>query len=828
MREQGENKNVLPYFWSNEDGQTTGAMLPQLFQKRGTQPSIDALVSAQNLTDTLQRINDYKEDVLVKLKMDRTSAKDNLRLEASAIDRIQRELEEFLAKKPDLAVVALAVRKELQDHDAKKPPAEQGEALTTWAEDKKKIQAKLVTLSSLINENDTTLSATLKQFLRDHRQILSNLQAVPASDAKDKAVLLASSFATTAARNFGADQDAEKNEESCKPQWCRKQVGQFTYYCVGVGITDDYREALKVALEQNGYELGRNQQEESVVTERTTQLANLISIVKRYHFLKGSKAEAFKALSTILTLASGFDKDLDTEEGFNERNIHAFRYLPDVTESILSSTYIGSGLANITESMHGDGIDVLLEQETKDGRITTMKATWLPKLDIFVVANESGPGRAPIVSPSVQSAVDPKEKASQASGTFSLLDTIFGARHNPPSVKNDAGFFNTRLRPRNIDKSDAAAETDVVLDVVNVIVRPYRPSKDVLPASRHELIWKPTLGVFDLPHNIPTTNHELHCVIPPDYQTRCLDFARQNLDAGWIANHLLDPRLASQATIPSQYHGKIFLKIESLEFFAGVAMGPRADEAKFILDLREHRMIPYSIPTSQTNRGHTYPFNLSVSTASISVAFQSSKAGNGSTSLSKFHVPTSVSSRGAETALSRFYVNFANQNRPREENESVLSYRGHSTTGVNSSVSHKQMSTQFFMQRYQETMLNSGQMGRAGGCETFEEWLERGAFYNWVWPRDGGDLSTRFHVHVAFDNQEEGADSDEYSKFSLKLLQRGWQEKWGAQGVSNDVNILIFDMVPKAYSLSITNGKVTGAETSTVMAGDGARRMRLS
>jgi hypothetical protein len=291
--------------------------------------------------------------------------------------------------------------------------------------------------------------------------------------------------------------------------------------------------------------------------------------------------------------------------------------------------------------------------------------------------------------------------------------------------------------------------------------------------------------------------------------------------------------MASQAKLTSNYTGRIFLKIESIEFFAGMAMGPRADEAKFVLDLREHRMIPGSIPTSQTNRGFTYPFNLSASTASISVAFQSAKAGNGSTSLSKFHVPTSVAPRGSETALARFYVNFANQNRPREENESVLSYRGHFDTatdgGVNSSVTHKQMATQFFMQRYQETMLNSGQMGRAGGCETFEEWLERGAFYNWVWPRDGGDLSTRFHVHVAFEGQETPpAKATEYDTFSTRLLQRGWAEKWGNSQVSNDVNILVFDMVPKAYSLSIVNGKVTGAETSAVMAGDGVRRMRMS
>ena len=210
----------------------------------------------------------------------------------------------------------------------------------------------------------------------------------------------------------------------------------------------------------------------------------------------------------------------------------------------------------------------------------------------------------------------------------------------------------------------------------------------------------------------------------------------------------------------------------------------------------------------------------------MTVAFQSAKAGNGSSALSKFVVPTKVTSRGAETALDRFYVNFANQNRPREENESVLSYRGHSSSKIEASALHSDVSTQFFTQRYQETMLNTGQFGRAGGCETFEEWLDRGAYYNWVWPRDGADLSTRFHVFVQFRSDKQDDTKDRYQQMSYRLLTRDWPETIGS--VSNDVNILVFDMVPKAYSLSITNGRVTGAETSAVMAGDGVRRPRLA
>ena len=46
--------------------------------------------------------------------------------------------------------------------------------------------------------------------------------------------------------------------------------------------------------------------------------------------------------------------------------------------------------------------------------------------------------------------------------------------------------------------------------------------------------------------------------------------------------------------------GQVYLRIEVFEFYAGMAMGPRADEAKFVLDLREYRMSPLTIPEQQT------------------------------------------------------------------------------------------------------------------------------------------------------------------------------------------------------------------------------------
>ena len=81
-------------------------------------------------------------------------------------------------------------------------------------------------------------------------------------------------------------------------------------------------------------------------------------------------------------------------------------------------------------------------------------------------------------------------------------------------------------------------------------------------------------------------------MIPADYQLRALDFARQNLDAVDISTKILDPRVAQGSQKNNEAFTKYFLKIESIEFFAGMAMGPRADDAKFVLDLREYRMIP--------------------------------------------------------------------------------------------------------------------------------------------------------------------------------------------------------------------------------------------
>lgn len=453
-----------------------------------------------------------------------------------------------------------------------------------------------------------------------------------------------------------------------------------------------------------------------------------------------------------------------------------------------------------------DNKQVLLTMTYKDGKTRSVVATYVPRFEVFLVYKQTSSGFNPT--------------------------GVFGQTHINASFPSIPTFVTERLPQVLIPETLPALKTEAALAaafagnpdalnlVTDVIVTPLEPSQQVAGAARHEICWKPTLGIFDVAHALPTTRHELHLQIPPDYQTRCFDFGKTQPTPSWIADRILDARLSLQPSFAAENRGKVFLRIESIEYFAAMASGPRADDVKYVLDLREYRMMPQAIPLSQTTASTTYAFNLAPNTSSVSVAFQSLKAGNGSCSLSKFIVPTELFQRGAETALQRFYVNFANQNRPREENESYITYQGPNTT-VTQGNDRAGTTTQFFTQRYLETMTNTGQLFKPGGCETLEEWLERGAYYNWMWPRDGNDLSTRFHVFCAF---EPAVDQSLAGGLETELVKRGWPKEINSQ--NNDIQILIFDMIPRAFSLSLRNGAVVSAETTNAMVADGVRRIR--
>jgi hypothetical protein len=53
-------------------------------------------------------------------------------------------------------------------------------------------------------------------------------------------------------------------------------------------------------------------------------------------------------------------------------------------------------------------------------------------------------------------------------------------------------------------------------------------------------------------------------------------------------------------------------------------------------------------------------------------------------------------------------------------------------------------------QRYVDTMMQAGAYHTEGGTETFPEWIGRGPFYHFVWPKDAAENSTRVNVSFQF------------------------------------------------------------------------------
>ena len=127
-------------------------------------------------------------------------------------------------------------------------------------------------------------------------------------------------------------------------------------------------------------------------------------------------------------------------------------------------------------------------------------------------------------------------------------------------------------------------------------------------------------------------------------------------------------------------------------------------------------------------------FDVSPSTYQLSVCFQDLRAGNNSQiSQSKFKSYNGGVNVATETALTRFYLNFAGQSQPNPD------FAGEFNS-----------TTDYLTQRYLETQLNTGAFFDTGGPESYADWIKRGMYMTFQTPRDGSDRSTRVMLNQQF------------------------------------------------------------------------------
>lgn len=287
----------------------------------------------------------------------------------------------------------------------------------------------------------------------------------------------------------------------------------------------------------------------------------------------------------------------------------------------------------------------------------------------------------------------------------------------------------------------AQAAANLVAQVRNISTSP----KQSRQADALELIWQPCLSVFNLNHALPSGSYEL--VLVPQTSTVYKSFA--------VESKYIDKLVGVGADNFSIDVVDMFLYVCEVE-------GPRVDNMSYYLDLDEINCQRRDL--QQATGLLQEEFTVSPSTYALTLAFQDARAGSSQTrySQSKFKInPNSAAE--SESKLTRMFLKYAGMNKPQPDADP--SYK------VGSAEDYQ-------VQRYGDSMLYAGTYFSQGGCETIQEWRERGPFYHFAWPKEQSDRSTRVNANYQF-----------------------------AQAISNGT-VLLFSHFKKAALIQIENGVV--------------------
>ena len=225
-----------------------------------------------------------------------------------------------------------------------------------------------------------------------------------------------------------------------------------------------------------------------------------------------------------------------------------------------------------------------------------------------------------------------------------------------------------------------------------------------------ELIWTPPLSLFKIDHALPSGNYELILIPQPG-----VTFQQYGIES--LVNK-----------IPNTEYK---MSIEDMYFYCNVVDGKRADDITYLLDLDTTSCQSDNIKTTALQQRN---FDVSPSTYALTVAYQDLRVGQDTRfSPSKFKSYNLAGDANTELNLTRFYLNYAGQSLPAPDADPQFNVNIDKTT-----------------QRYADTMLYNGGIFDAGGCETIEEYHNRGSYYYFSIPRDGSDRSTQVSVHNQF------------------------------------------------------------------------------
>jgi len=272
-----------------------------------------------------------------------------------------------------------------------------------------------------------------------------------------------------------------------------------------------------------------------------------------------------------------------------------------------------------------------------------------------------------------------------------------------------------------------ATDADIpatALNDANISATRLRNGSDERNITEFELTWTPCLSLFKLQHALPSGQYTL--VLNPFpasvYQLQAIESKNQ-------VNYLTsvpNPTVTIGGNV-----NQVRFNVIDMYFYCNVVDGPRADNISYLLDLNQTSCQQETIKVASFGQRN---FDISPSTYALTVAFQDGRCNSDPrVPSSQFKCYTDTFVSGGELALNRMYLSYAGVQRPSPDADPSFS------PGVDRTV-----------QRYVDTLIESGSYFDTGGSENIQQYHDRGSYYYFSWAKDGTDRSTRCSVYSGF------------------------------------------------------------------------------
>lgn len=281
---------------------------------------------------------------------------------------------------------------------------------------------------------------------------------------------------------------------------------------------------------------------------------------------------------------------------------------------------------------------------------------------------------------------------------------------------------------------------------------------ETMSSSEVEFLWSPPLSLWqDVTHAIPSSVHELRLTANNNYLQDCIEVLN-------VGNE-----------------HKFQVDIVDFKLFLGCVDGPPVgmdEKQSYVLNMADWQLNMSQVNPTPNISMRLSTFDVSPSATQLAFAFQRQEISSSASSVSEF---TSLNNE-AQTGLSRFYIQYAGQQRPTPDSDSsMIQY-----TSEADNQEQDRRNVDFSTQRWWETIINTNQLYSPGGTETRIQWFNLGPYYYFAWPKNPSDISTRVSIQYMMANPTDA------------------------------LNLLLFSRSNTAHQISLANGRVISVQTEIV------------